>query len=97
MLSGRAANGQTYFDSTPKDYIVATDLRCFINDWEIPTFIHYGTAETNYLDCAVVMLRDLKDYGFDVSYDLATEHRPIVNNVDKGFDGGTELRRAVTV
>ena len=88
LLSSRAANGQTYFDSTPKDYIVATDLRCFINDWEIPTFIHYGPAETNYQDCAVVMLRDLKDYGFDVSYDLATDTVTIVNNVDKDLTAG---------
>ncbi len=75
-------------ENKPKDYIVATDLRCFINDWEIPVFIHYGNAQNGYKDCAVVMLDDLKDYGFDVSYDLATDTATLVNNVDKDLTAG---------
>lgn len=79
---------EAYIDNTPKDFIVATDMRCFINDWEIPTFIHYGNAENGYQDCAVVMLEDLKDYGFDVSYDLESDTVTIINNVDKDLTAG---------
>lgn len=79
---------QAYVPETPKDYIVATDLRCFINDWEIPTFIHYGNEDNNYQDCAVVMLEDLSDYGFDISYDLDTDTVTIINNLDKDLTAG---------
>lgn len=88
LLSQREGSDNAYTDNTPKDYIVATDLRCFINDWEIPTFIHYGTEETGYEDCAVVMLDDLRDYGFDVTYDLETDTVTVVNNTDKDLTAG---------
>lgn len=87
ILSSRGGS-PIYVDNTPKDYIVATDLRCFINDWEIPTFIHYGTADNNYQDCAVVMLDDLRDYGFDVTYDLDSDTVTIINNIDKDLTAG---------
>lgn len=85
---GNAGYKEPAAGSNPKDYIVATDLRCFINDWEIPTFIHYGNEQNGYQDCAVVMLDDLKDYGFDVSYDLATDTVTLVNNTDKDLTAG---------
>ncbi len=89
VLSARGGAQQTpAYVEKPKDYIVATDLRCFINDWEIPTFIHYGNQSNGYQDCAVVMLSDLEDYGFDVSYDLATDTVTVVNNTDKDLTAG---------
>lgn len=86
LLSQRGDS--VYVDETPKDYIVATDLRCFVNDWEIPTYIHYGTEENGYQDCAVVMLGDLADYGFDISYDLDSDTVTIINNTDKDLTAG---------
>ncbi len=85
---GNAGYKEPTVNNKPKDYIVATDLRCFINDWEIPTFIHYGNEQNGYQDCAVVMLDDLKDYGFDVSYDLATDTATVINNTDKDLTAG---------
>ncbi|HIV85805.1 MAG TPA: D-alanyl-D-alanine carboxypeptidase [Candidatus Monoglobus merdigallinarum] len=87
LLSQRTVE-PAYTDNTEKDYIVATDLRCFINDWEIPTYIHYGNADNGYQDCAVVMINDLPDYGFDVSYDEASDTVTIVNNTDKDLTAG---------
>ena len=87
ILAQRGVLGQE-ISGTTKDYIVATDLRCFINDWEIPTFIHYGNMQNGYQDSAVVMLSDLADYGFDVSYDLATDTVTVVNNTDKDLTAG---------
>lgn len=86
LLSQRGDS--VYVDETPKDYIVATDLRCFVNDWEIPTYIHYGTEDNGYQDCAVVMLGDLADYGFDISYDLDSDTVTIINNTDKDLTAG---------
>lgn len=88
LLDSRGESEQTYVDSTPKDFIVATDSRCFINDWEIPTFIHYGTEDNGYQDCAVVMLDDLKDYGFDVTYDINSDTVTVINNTDKDLTAG---------
>lgn len=61
-----------------KDYIVATALRIYINDCEIPAFLHQGENE-----CGVVLVDELEDYGFDVSYDINTDTVTIVNNTDK--------------
>jgi len=88
LLDSRGESEQTYVDSTPKDFIVATDSRCFINDWEIPTFIHYGTEDNGYQDCAVVMLDDLKDYGFDVTYNINSDTVTVINNTDKDLTAG---------
>lgn len=86
LLEARGDSSGMYGDTVPKDFIVATDTRCFINDWEIPTFIHYGDGDTS--DCAVVMLDDLEDYGFDISYDLASDTVTVVNNTDKDLTAG---------
>lgn len=74
---------QQYIAPQPQEYIVATDLRIFINDWEIPTYLYQGDTE-----CGVVMVKDLVDYGFDVSYDLNTDTVSIVNNLDKEITAG---------
>ena len=88
LLDSRGESEQTYVDNTQKDFIVATDSRCFINDWEIPTFIHYGNEDNGYQDCAVVMLDDLKDYGFDVTYDINSDTVTVINNTDKDLTAG---------
>lgn len=88
LASREESDESAYAEEESKDFIVATDMRSFINDWEIPTFIHYGNAENGYSDCAVVMLEDLKDYGFDISYDLSRDTVTIVNNTDKDLTAG---------
>ncbi len=89
LLASRPETEATYQDTQPKDYIVASDMRSFINDWEIPTYIHYATPENGFEnDCAAVMIEDLKDYGFDVSYDLDTDTVTIVNNTEKDLSAG---------
>ncbi|MEG1442133.1 MAG: D-alanyl-D-alanine carboxypeptidase family protein [Oscillospiraceae bacterium] len=66
-----------------KDYIVATDMRIYINDWEIPTFLHRGD-----IDRGVVMINDLVDYGFDISYDINTDTVTVLNNTNKEITAG---------
>ncbi len=48
--------------------IYYTDLRVFMNGAEMPTLVYNG-AETH----ALIVAEDLKDYGFDVSYDENTK------------------------
>lgn len=85
LLDSRNESAE-YIDTTPKDFIVAADSRCFINDWEIPLFVHYGAEENGC--CDVVMLDDLKDYGFDISYDLESDTVTVINNTDKDLTAG---------
>lgn len=85
LLDSRNKSAE-YIDTTPKDFIVAADSRCFINDWEIPLFVHYGAEEDGC--CDVVMLDDLKDYGFDISYDLESDTVTVINNTDKDLTAG---------
>lgn len=87
-LLGSRNESAEYVDDAPKDFIVAADSRCFINDWEIPLFVHYGTEKDGYENCDVVMLDDLKDYGFDVSYDLESDTVTVTNNTDKDLTAG---------
>lgn len=58
---GFAAAGDRY------DSIYYTDLRTFVNGSEMPTFMYNGSEPH-----AVIIAEDLKDYGFDVSYDEST-------------------------
>ncbi len=59
--------------------IYYTDMRVFMNGVEMPTFVYNG-AETH----ALIVAEDLKDYGFDVSYDENTNTVTAKYNPSKG-------------
>ena len=48
--------------------IYFTDMRVFINGYEMPTFVYNGTESH-----ALIVTEDLNSYGFDVSYDDNTK------------------------
>ena len=83
QLASQQAAAPQYTEPEPKDYIVATDLRIYINDWEIPTYLHTGSGTSG-----VIMVNDLADYGFDISYDVYTDTVTITNNVGKEITAG---------
>lgn len=58
--------------------IYFTDMRTFINGYEMPLFVYKG-GQTH----AVIIAEDLKDYGFDISYDETSETLYITYNKDK--------------
>lgn len=60
------------------DSIYYTDIRTFISGYEAPTFYYQG-AEPH----AVIIAEDLKDYGFDVSYDGETHTLYVKRNPQK--------------
>ena len=60
---------------TPK--IVATNLRTFVNGYEIPTFSHSD------LGGAYIIAEDMVNYGFDTSWNDATKTLTIKTNNEK--------------
>ena len=85
-----SATGQRFIDTAKLlDYgfsvandkygsIYFTDMRTFINGIEMPTFAYKGD-----LSHAVIIAEDLKDYGFDVSYNADTQTLYVKYNKDK--------------
>lgn len=64
---------ETVTQTTP-----VSNTRIYINDCEIPAYVSYGSVQKD-----LVMVDDLANYGFDVSYDSATNTVTIYNNRDK--------------
>jgi hypothetical protein len=60
--------------------IVGTDIRTYINGYEVPTWAYNGTNP-----CAVIIAEDLKDYGFDVSWDGYTRTLEVKRNDAKAI------------
>lgn len=50
------------------DTIYFTDYRTFVNGYEMPTMVYKGATHH-----AVIVVEDLANYGFDVSYDADTQ------------------------
>lgn len=87
-----------YVYSAYNPRIVATDVKTFINGYEIPTFCYTD----NYNSQIVIIAEDLKNYGFNFSWNNYSEKlfistkvdkdfRPISMNYYRGFKKGTEL------
>lgn len=60
------------------DSIYYTELRTFVNGAEMPTFMYNGSTPHT-----VIIAEDLKDYGFNVSYDEGTATLNIEYDSDK--------------
>ncbi len=60
--------------------IYYTDMRTFINGYEVPTFVYKGSEAH-----AVIIAEDLANYGFDVSYEEASETLYVTYNKDKAI------------
>lgn len=58
--------------------IIATDIKAFINDNEIPTFLYNGnTTDT------VIIAEDLRNYGFDKNWNQETQTLTLTKNSEK--------------
>lgn len=58
--------------------IVATDIKTFINDNEIPTFLYNGSTTDT-----VIIAEDLRNYGFDKSWNQESQTLTITKNSKK--------------
>jgi len=62
----------------PKIGIIGTDIRTFINSNEIPTFLYNGEPNST-----VVIIEDLKNYGFDKIWDNENRTLTLTKNTQK--------------
>lgn len=62
-----------------KPTINFSDMKTFINGYEIPTFAHSKTANTH----PIILADDMAAYGFDLSYDYAASTLTLTYNPSK--------------
>lgn len=73
---------------------ISDATRIFINDCEIPAYISRGSVQKD-----LVMIDDLVNYGFDISYDQKTNTVTVYNNRDKEINAypSSEIETAAGV
>jgi len=87
-----ASGNNTYVNYTSDAHsvyepsIVATDIRAFVNGYEIPTFAYSGDDRNGTNSCIVVLAEDLVGYGFDVEWNSKTNCVYVSDNDYKGLN-----------
>ena len=103
--SNSYATGNNYTSKALPAYkpsIVATDVRTFVNGYEIPTFAYSGDDKNGTNSCIVILAEDLAGYGFDVEWNPKTNSvsvsdndykalTPIPMNYYRNFSKGTKM------
>lgn len=66
--------------------IIATDIRTYVNGFEIPTFAYSGDDRNGKNSCIVVLAEDLAGYGFDVEWNPQTKMVYVADNDYKALN-----------